>query len=99
MLNESHFFGLKMVTSDIYFLKVYITLYPFKVCLSLTANYWQLDNFLLFLFTYSESPWNFVLDRGLTCKDYWIGIGIMTTLKKFAADACTGLLRRGHHHT
>ena len=39
-----------------------------------------------------------MLDRGLTCKDYSIGIGNMTTLKKLLTDNRIWLSRGGHHH-
>ena len=34
--------------------------------------------FLLEISTYSESPRNSILDKGLTCKDNSMGIGFMT---------------------
>ena len=33
---------------------------------------------LLVFFTYSESPSNSLLDKGLTCKNYSMGLGVMT---------------------
>ena len=35
-------------------------------------------DFLLFLFTYSESPWNSMLNKGITFKDCPMDIGVMT---------------------
>ena len=42
-----------------------------------TINATSID-FLLFLFTYSESPWNSMLNKGMTFKDCPMDIGIMT---------------------
>ena len=48
--------------------------------------------FFLF-FTYSESPFNSVLDKGLTCKNYSMGIGVMTVLKELLGNAGNGWSR------
>ena len=75
-----------MADSDFLFLNFHNTTFPFKVGSQLSALKsvcvqprftGTLAYFFLF-FTYSESPFNSVLDKGLTCKNYSMGIGVMT---------------------
>ena len=41
-------------------------------------------------FTYSESPFNSLIDEGLKCKNYPMGIEVMAVLKKLLANARIG---------
>ena len=55
---------------------------------------------LIFLpfFTYSESPLNSVLDKGLTYQNYSMEIELMSVWKKLLANARIGSSRGRHHH-
>ena len=99
--------GWKMADSDFWFLKFYNTVFPFKVGSQLSALKLvsvqprftgALAYFLQFFFTYSKSPLNSLLDKGLTCKNYSMGIGFVTVWKKLLANAHIRSSRGGHHH-
>ena len=54
---------------------------------------------LIFLpfFTYSESPFNSLVDKGLKCKNYSMAIEVMAVWKKLLANPRIGSSRGGHH--
>ena len=56
----------------------------------------HLNDFCLF-FQYSELSLNSMLNRGLTCKFWPRGLGVMTVLKKSLAHGKIWFVERGHH--
>ena len=46
-----------------------------------------LADFMPIFFTYSESPSNSLIDEGLKCKNYPMGIEVMAVLMKLLANA------------
>ena len=98
--------SLKTVNSDFWFLNFHNITFPVKVGSQLSAQKWvsvqpgftgTLADFLPF-FTYSESPLNSVLDKGLTCRNYSMDIEVMSVWKKLLPNARIRSLRGGHDH-
>ena len=56
---------------------------------------WQI--FCQFFFTYSESPLNFLVDKGLKWKNYSMAIEVMAVWKKLLANARIRSARVWHH--
>ena len=78
--------GKKTIDSDFLFFSFHNFTFPFKVEVCsprksrFVFNLYLLVLWLIFLpifFTYSESPINSLIDKGLKCKNYSRGIGVM----------------------
>ena len=97
--------GYKMFDTDFLIWNFITDFFPLMLEVCFPRCSWLLFNLVLlalgliccYFFTYAESPWNFLLDQGLTCKNYSMGIGVMTVWKKLLANARLCLLRVGHH--
>ena len=96
-----------MADSDFLFLNFHNIIFPFKVgsqfsalkSVSVQPRFsGTLPDFLPIFFTYSESPFNSLVDQDLKCKNYSRGIGVMTVSKKLLANARIRSSRGGHHH-
>ena len=99
--------SLKTVVSDFLFFNFHNIFFLFKVGSQFSALKsvcvqppfsGTLPVFFANFFTYSESPFNSLIDEGLKCKNYPMGIEVMAVLKKLLADARIDSARGGHHH-
>ena len=78
--------GKKTVNSDFLFLNFHNITFPLKLEVSyprksvFVVNLHFLALWFIFscFFTYSESPFNSLVDKALKCKNYSMGIGVMT---------------------
>ena len=98
--------SLKTVVSDFLFFNFHNIFFLFKVGSQFSALKsvcvqppfsGTLPVFFANFFTYSESPFNSLIDEGLKCKNYPMGIEVMAVLKKLLANARIRSSRVFHH--
>ena len=96
----------KTIGSDFLFFNFHNFTFPFKVGSTFSALKsvcvqppftGTLADFFANFFTYSESPINSLIDKGLKCKNYSRGIGVMTVSKKLLANPRISSSRALHH--